>query len=288
MTKSQNAERSVPAVYSRRLILFLDFLGFKELVDRTTTEPGFLPDLVAAMDVVGNLGADSRGLLRSQEITQFSDSIVVSYDVSDPSAAFWLLADIALCVVDLASRGFLVRGAITVGDLYHTRHHVVGPAMVEAYRLESKVAKTPRVLIDKSVLAIARRARSNQHTPREEANYTRAFMTKDKDGLYFFDYVSWQSVIEVTGGNDRSYGKYLERIGRLVWVGLKHKEWSVREKYLWLHAQYVASIEGFAAMSSGHAYRLANPEQCALIEALPRFKREAAAARRMISAAKAE
>ena len=88
--------------YEERLILFLDFLGFKELVDRTTHEPAFLGRLVAAMDVVGQIGADSGAVFRSQKITQFSDSIVVSYAVTDRSAVFELLNQIAFAVIDLA------------------------------------------------------------------------------------------------------------------------------------------------------------------------------------------
>lgn len=37
---------------------------------------------------------------------------------------------------------------VTVGDLLHTERHLVSPAMVKAYELESKVAKFPRVLLD--------------------------------------------------------------------------------------------------------------------------------------------
>ena len=270
------------AAYTQRIILFLDFLGFRELVDRTVEEPAFLRDVVAAMDVVGALARDSKGLLASQQVTQFSDSIVVSYEVTEPSAVFWLLADIALCVVNLAERGFLVRGGVTTGQLYHTGRHVVGPAMVEAYRLESQVANVPRVVIDETVLDVARTARGDQHAPREEAGYARAYMTQDADGHYYFDYISWSSVIEVTGGENDGYGVYLETIGAMVRRGFENPDRRVREKYLWLHARYIAAIDVVAAMPAGHGYRRENAELCEEIEALPRYDQAAAAIREAI------
>ena len=99
--------------------------------------------LVSAMDRVGKIADDDGIFHKSQRITQFSDCIVVSYRVDEESAVFWLLTEIAFCVIDLVERGFLLRGALTVGDMLHTAKHVVGPAMVEAYELESKVAKFP-------------------------------------------------------------------------------------------------------------------------------------------------
>lgn len=208
--------------YQKRLVLFLDFLGFKEHVERSAREPAHLARLVAAMDIVGGIGASHKGVLKSQKVTQFSDSIVVSYKVSEPSAVFLLLNEIAFGVLDLAERGFLVRGGVTVGKLYHSKRHVVGPAMNEAYRLESKVAKHPRVLIDPKVLEVARAARRSEHSPDDEAGYVSDFMTRDTDGHYFFDYISWRSVVAITGGDNDLYADYLGCLSILIRDGLRH------------------------------------------------------------------
>ena len=181
-------------------------------------------------------------------------------------------------MVHLAEIGFLVRGALTVGDLYHSDRHVVGPAMVEAYRLESKVAKVPRIIIDEKVLAVARRSRGPDHSAKEAEGYVRAFMTKDADGHHYLDYVSWKAVVEITGGDNDGYGEYLSRIGKLVKAGLSHEHARVQEKYLWLHEQYVAAIELVASLPPDNAYRLENPELCAGVEALSKYEALARAA----------
>lgn len=272
--------------YEERLILFLDFLGFKELVDRSTHEPGFLRQLVAAMDVIAGIGADLGDIFRSQQVTQFSDSVVVSYAVTERSAVFQLLNEIAIAVVRLAERGFLVRGAVTVGSLYHTQHRLVGPAMNAAYGLESKVAVNPRVLIDEKVLQVARRARSRQHSAREEEAYARHFMTRDADGRFYFDYVSWNSVVDVTGGDNDGYDRYLGALGRLIRDGLRHDEPAVQAKFLWLHRQYAASLKLFRKMAENHPYRLENPELCEAIGRLPRLAIDARLARAAVKTAR--
>jgi hypothetical protein len=272
-TKKKTAPTPLPEPqYEQRLILFLDFLGFKELVGRSTYEPGFLKRLIRAMDIVGELGADNGALFKSQQITQFSDSIVVSYQIHERSAVFWLLNEIALTVIRLAEYGFLVRGAVTVGLLYHSDRHVVGPAMNEAYRLESQIARYPRVLIDERVLKVARRSRSRQHSGQEEEGYARAFTTKDADGQFFFDYVSWDSVVDVTGGNNELYGRYLGTLGSLIGNGLRHDDPRVQEKFLWLQSQYAAAIKQVRSLPQDHKYRINNSALCAEIEALPTLK----------------
>jgi len=53
----------------------------------------------------------------------------------------------ALCL-DLLRQGVLTRGGITKGLLYHSSNIAFGPALIEAYRLESEVAVYPRVVLD--------------------------------------------------------------------------------------------------------------------------------------------
>ncbi len=245
--------------YQQRITLFVDFLGFKAHVNRTISDPEFLAKLVRAMDRIGEIGEDDNKFRKSQRVTQFSDCVVVSYLVEEESAVFWLLCEIAFCVIDLAERGFLVRGALTVGSLHHTKKHVVGPAMVHAYELESQVAKYPRILIDKEVLKVAAKAKSETHSGKEEAKFVKDFMTEDDDGLFYYDYVSWNSVVRVAGGNNDNYPFYLQRIADIIKGGLRSNNPGVLEKYLWLHSKYIAELNRIKCLPSDHRYFVANP-----------------------------
>lgn len=278
-------KRQRPAAYERRLVLFLDFLGFKEIIGSTVKEPENLTRLLSALDLIGRIGDDST--YKSQRVTQFSDSVVVSYRVGERSAVFWLLHAIAVTVINLADRGFLVRGAVTIGDLHHDDKHVVGPAMVQAYELESQVAKYPRVILDPEILTLSRIARSSIHSANEEAGYVRDFMTEDSDGRFFFDWISWKSVVQVVGVSADGYPDYLSRLSSILRQGLKHESPGVLEKYLWVHRQYIEALEIFAAMPPEHGYRSENPGHYEAVAELPRFRRLASAAKARIKQKKA-
>ena len=261
--------RAAAPTYERRLILFIDFLGFKEVVASSESDVGALPRLVAALDDIGRLGEAS--IFQSQRVTQFSDSVVMSYRVTERSGVFWMINAIALTIISLADRGFLLRGAVTIGDLYHTRNHVVGPAMVHAYEMESQIARYPRVIVDPAVIRLARRRRNEDHSPDDEEGYIRSFIAEDTDGQLFIDYISWNAVVAVAGADDDGYPDYLARLGSLLQVGLAHTDPRVAEKYLWLHPRYVATLNLVRALPGDAPYRLENFENCEAIESLPRL-----------------
>ncbi len=260
--------------YEKRLLLFLDILGFREIVERTVEELDYLGKVINALDRIGEL-ADDAGLQKSSVVTQFSDSIVVSYRVDEESGVFHLLTKIAFCVVDLISLGFLVRGAVTIGDLYHDEHRIVGPAMVRAYEMESKNAIYPRVIVDAQIFKVARQYRGDIHEPEEEEEYVQHYLTKDDDGWMYYNYVSWEKVVDVTGLDNDAYGEYLFALYGIIKAGLAHKDDGVRKKYQWLHKQYVAAIEQVEDLPEQHPYRLENWEMCDAIAELPKLIDEA-------------
>lgn len=159
--------------------------------------------------------------------------------------------------------------------------------MNAAYLLESQAAIYPRVLIDETVLRVARGAPNPMHSADEEARYAQAYMTRDTDGRFYLDYVSWKSVVDVSGGTNDLYGEYLRKIGALVREGLHHQDPRVQAKFLWLRKKYVAALKPFREMSPDDPYRAENWFLCRAIARLPRYGAEAAAARKAVKAAQA-
>lgn len=258
-----------PIAYEQRLILFLDFLGFKRIVENTTTDAKRLASLLRAIKLLSELRADEADI--SKQVTQFSDSVVVSYSVSETSSVFYLVNEVALLIIDLAYMGFLVRGGITFGSLIHTTEYLVGPAMIRAYEMESMEAKSPRVLLDPNIIKIARRYHAPQNSPKDEAQYVSGFMTRDEDGLFFFDYVGWHSVVAVAGADANMYDTYLKTLGSLVEEGLSNADPHIREKYLWLHKRYVASIEEILNEREDSNWYAENTHVVEVARALPRY-----------------
>src|ERR1035437_1529526 len=278
-----NTADDKPIAYEQRVILFLDFLGFKEIVEKTTTDPKRLAALLRAIRFVTVLKPDEADI--GKQVSQFSDSVVVSYPVSETSSVFTLVYDVALLIIDLADAGFLVRGAITFGLLIHADEYLVGPAMLRAYEMESKEAKYPRVLIDPRIVKIAWKYHAPQNSPKVEADYVRDLMTKDDDGKFFYDYISWHSVVSEAGIRAGGYDTYLANIGRLVKRGLRNKDAHVKEKYLWLHKRYVASIAEILKQPKKSPWYQENIGVVAVVKGLPKFKKLARSAKRAVASA---
>lgn len=283
MRKPQKVAKPEHPKYEERIILFLDFLGFKEIVEGTVGNPTQLETLLGAVDRLYQIGADDNDLYESVSATTFSDSVVLSYAVRERSAVFYLLLDIAFAIIDLAMRGFLVRGAVTIGELVHTKKYLVGPAMVRAYEMESKEAKYPRVLLDPRLVDIAAKAHADHHDPEDEAAYVKLFMTKDRDGRHFIDYVSWDAVVRLTGMDDEGYPSYLGDISAILRRGLGKPHPGVLEKYLWIHDQYTAAIASFESLKPDHPYRIENPENYEAVVGLPKLDDEAKRASRIVA-----
>jgi hypothetical protein len=72
--------------------------------------------------------------------------------------------------------GLLVRGGATIGKLFHAQGVVFGEALIEAFDIESRIAKYPRVVLSRSITR-----RANWIKP--------PFVLRDQDGMYCIDYL---------------------------------------------------------------------------------------------------
>ena len=123
-----------------------------------------------------------------------------------------------------------IRGAVTIGDIYVNRTDekatVFGKALNEAYRLESKKAKYPRIIVDESVL---------EAIPTEYKNDL--LKQDDSDGYYFINYLNCKS--EMWQQNQgKHYLTFLTRHKKvcenLLEKGKQEKDEGLLEKGIWL------------------------------------------------------
>lgn len=137
------------AVYEKRAVLFLDILGFSELVKsgKSVTLLGTLEHLQGRAIQLKQQG--------NFDFTAFSDCVVVSTPGDDYKAALRIVSYAKFLALDLLSKGLMTRGAVVSGDLYHQGAVVLGPALVEAYHLESKKALYPRILVSNEIIRAA-------------------------------------------------------------------------------------------------------------------------------------
>jgi hypothetical protein len=155
-------EQTASSPYEKRLLLYVDILGWSEHI---LAGGGHV-----LLDVLSRVHADT-GVYNEQfreelqrraktgkilvnpiflgvQCGAFSDHFSLSMPADFGGRI--LTAGIKL-IVDLLHKGFLTRGAIVLGDLYHRDNIIFGPALLSAYKIESKEAFYPRIVVSQEV-----------------------------------------------------------------------------------------------------------------------------------------
>src|SRR2546426_3373667 len=199
MTKSVSAP--IPA-YEQRTVAFIDILGFSQHVRRTADEPAFVARLYDALRLVDRQGrlwvaqaiggpdtpaAEVAAQTAAMDFRMqvFSDSLVLSQRGNVGGLLFVRVSQLAMALLEL---DVLIRGGIAQGSLYHDDTVVFGPALVEAYTLESKRAKFPRVIVSQQGLDTARQHFMALQAP-ESAQSVAELLRRDADRMCYLDYI---------------------------------------------------------------------------------------------------
>lgn len=166
--------------YQAHLVCFIDLLGFKSAINQSIKNNEIckaLYDLIHDLKesslkkrVYGNIPfftLDEKNTVKPAgevfgdnvveqfsesfplKITQFSDSFVISCPSNNSASCILLLKCIyTIKLMFFYDLGMMLRGGIALGQLIHEEGGALfGPAMNEAYELESKNAIYPRVII---------------------------------------------------------------------------------------------------------------------------------------------
>jgi hypothetical protein len=172
--------------YAEKFVAFVDILGFSILVGESVTPNGkvTLRQLLAALKhpspadrdtiIIGRIGDISES---GHQMSYFSDSVAISTDPTE-AGLFHLINHVERIGLRLLKLGFLCRGAVTKGLLYHRDNLVVGPALVEAVALEKNGAKTPRVTVTDEISHMA------LGYAQPVGNLFKRLLYKDEDGSH--------------------------------------------------------------------------------------------------------
>ncbi|HCG7772942.1 hypothetical protein P7410_28560 [Vibrio parahaemolyticus] len=154
MPIDKNAEANIR--YEKSFVAFLDVLGFKQMIK--SKDPTQINQYFGIVDSAIRY-LKSIPSKKNIDSIVISDSIILSAPCTDSDEdnlerLRQLCIAIGLIQQSLAIKGIWLRGAICYGDTHFDsiNSQIVGPAYVEAYLLEEKLAVNPRVILDSKLI----------------------------------------------------------------------------------------------------------------------------------------
>lgn len=244
-------------MYRNAIVTFLDVLGFRSLIKDESAEA--IDSILEKMSKYAAPTADPDDDPYHPATTTFSDCVMrISFTDSEANSdyqiglLFYELLALVHAQSELIDNDVIVRGGVAFGDIFYQDQRVFGPAMVDAYELESKKAIFPRIVVSPKwmeILKSDRFIRSKNHTLKEELKYIHKLIRQDDDGLYFIDYI--RAIQSELDDPEAGYILFLERHRSLIKRNLgKHAgQERVLDKYKWLsryHDELINELdEGF-------------------------------------------
>lgn len=229
--------------YEERIVLFIDILGFKQLVNESITDNVKLEQIKTAINIIRKTYGITLKT-KDRTITQFSDSIVISFLITEKGEVALLLAKTHLLIKTLILNDIVCRGGIARGHLIHDHIFMFGKALIDAYNLESNLAIFPRVIIsDKSIIQIGKEnygyhpANNSSHEEKE----IKSFISIDFDGVYFIDYFN----LEIYSEMSQKDKNYVNKLRSLIEVQLQKndKNLHIKQKYEWMKDKFNESVK---------------------------------------------
>lgn len=262
-----NEDTKLPSLLPS-IVCYADVLGFREMIVRafdSGTEEEFLRKVKKSLSAAykelhedATTGDSGYAYLDSQiiDLKLFTDDIVVGYPLYDPGGNYaepefgGLLTLFAQAQANLAADGFLLRGAITMGQHYQDNDIAYGNALLEAVAL-NKPGDPPRLVIGQSVeplIFIQLSAYGRGWAPHYDA-----LLEDPYDGRLFVNYLGTAFEYFPEEGIDF---QLLENHKKMVYRGLQENEsnLNVRRKYTWLsvHHNYVCRTFGEGLLAGDH------------------------------------
>jgi hypothetical protein len=172
---------------ARCAVLFVDLLG----VSAMNRSRSVARHLVALERAVTGTYRDFLSQDSPWPAAFFSDTLVLAAPVEEhggeEAAIGGLVLQAAWLQLELVNAGFFVRGGLSLGRMHLRDGLVFGPALVEAYELESRTAVHPRVILSVGVDA-SQRADLHFHA-NPSLSPQAALLLCDGDGHTFINYL---------------------------------------------------------------------------------------------------
>lgn len=228
--------------FERRHILYCDILGFSNFSTGEFFEPSIcfrlfkdLDNLIHQVYEPVEKSAVHPHYIVNPEAIYCSDSIAISTPATNIDA-IWLCQLAAQIQNLVCMHGFLLRGAIVTGQLYHSGNTIFGPAIVDAVSKDISGAP-PIILIDDSTLEIF--CEANTSSDSEIISIRKQqLISEDNSEMRYID-PFWKTKSHTTQETINNQTKIEIQCWRnLITTGLKSKNLKISSKYKWMAEKF--------------------------------------------------
>ena len=145
--------------YQKLLSCFIDILGTKS---RTDFEDKYKIHKIFHSEVKQNEERQKNAphVIYDRKLVSFSDCAYILFFYKpgieetrkdDARFLFTALNNISLSIIKILHAGYFVRGGVSYGNAYFDDLGLFGPAIEEAYRIESIIANFPRIVVSEEI-----------------------------------------------------------------------------------------------------------------------------------------
>lgn len=180
----------------------------------------------------------------------FTDNVILAQPKfsSDLESEFGFILDSILeFQFHMALAGFFIRGGLSIGYLFIDENSVYGPALLEAYALESKKAVNRIVVLSDDVMVLVQN-HLKFYGAVEISPQNRHVWIND-EGRFFLNYLS-ECIWEIDGGDEIDWNSLMKHKKIIEHHLDKYRsEPSVFGKYVWLasyHNEFCSSVKKYS------------------------------------------
>jgi hypothetical protein len=219
------------------IVSFIDILGFSEIVKSITSDASLRKVRKRVRAFISNLATDVDST--SITIQTFSDCAIRARKIRTGEDGKAVLKNeikrLSKCQRWCIQDGLIVRGGVSSGVHFVGKEKpkgcksvncIVSPAMIDAYRLEARVARFPRIIISNDLV-------KSNHLERFE------YLTYDRmDDVYFIDYM-WSCYLE-DGTDDH---EFFDQQRDFIEREHPRDRSKVSRKYAWLKRYHNSTLQ---------------------------------------------
>ena len=235
------------------VVAFIDLLGYRAEVLRAHREgrqQEYLLKLRKALDrSLSGLRDFAQGHAAPWRVKAFTDNIVLGFPVfieDEPGTLNIVIERLGRFQLFMTIDGFFIRGGVAMGEVYFDKDIVFGPALLDAYEIESQQARDPRIVLGDSCI--------------DHLAISSGWLLKDADGQFFINYldrIGWYDVYDEQRGRAPIGTDLLTQHKRLVEGKLREyaRKPVVWSKYHWI-ARYHNAFCKYCGESLPLRYRV--------------------------------